>query len=249
MYIPLASLPENRVMTDDKDIRIVSDAQHLLSALAAPFAADEVKFLPKAVHGNKALALPYVDARCIMDRLDATVGIDGWSDDYAFLPDGSVLCKLSIRIGKEWVTKMDVGSPSEQPDKHDQTKAAVSDALKRTAVKFGIGRYLYRLPQQWCDYDPQKKKFIRPPTLPAGAFPKPVPLPPAPARPPIELVCQAEFEELDRLIRETHTDPQKFIGWCAAQLGHQVEDVQFLPTSFFSRARALLLKKQAKQAS
>ena len=49
---------------------------------------------------------------------------------------------------------MDVGAPSEQPDGGDRLKAAFSDALKRAAVKFGIGRYLYRLPQQWVRLRP-----------------------------------------------------------------------------------------------
>jgi hypothetical protein len=39
-------------------------------------------------------------------------------------------------------------------------------------VKFGIGRYLYRQEAQWVDYDPQKKKFVKPPRLPAAAMPK-----------------------------------------------------------------------------
>ena len=65
----------------------------------------------------------------------------------------------------------DVGSQSEQPDGGDRTKAAFSDALKRAAVKFGIGRYLYRLPAQWVDYDSHKREFVKPPTLPAAAVP------------------------------------------------------------------------------
>jgi hypothetical protein len=36
-------------------------------------------------------------------------------------------------------------------------------------VKWGIGRYLYRLPQQWCDYDPAKKRFVRQPALPSAS--------------------------------------------------------------------------------
>src|SRR5207248_3090638 len=57
----------------------------------------------------------------------------------------------------------------EQPDGGDRLKAAFSDALKRTAVKLGIGRYLYRLPQQWVDYDPAKKQFAMPPRLASWA--------------------------------------------------------------------------------
>ena len=68
--------------------------------------------------------------------------------------------------------KTDVGSPSEQPDDGDKLKAAFSDALKRAAIKLGIGRYLYRLPRQWVDYDPQARQFKNMPTLPAWALPQ-----------------------------------------------------------------------------
>jgi hypothetical protein len=43
--------------------------------------------------------------------------------------------------------------------------------LKRAAVKFGIGRYLYRLPAQWQDYDPQRRQFVKTPSLPPWAIP------------------------------------------------------------------------------
>jgi hypothetical protein len=142
-------------------------------ALAAPFDPREVKFKPAVVSGNRALALAYVDARVIQDRLDDVLGVAGWQDEYECLPDGSVVCRLRLRLGDEWITKMDVGGPSEQPDEGDRRKAAFSDALKRAAVKFGVGRYLYRLPSQWVDYDSRKKQFAKTPTLPPSALPKP----------------------------------------------------------------------------
>ena len=131
-----------------------------------------MKFKPAVVSGNRALALAYIDARVIQDRLDEVVGVLGWQDEYECLPDGSVVCKLRLRLGDEWITKMDVGGPSEQPDEGDRRKAAFSDALKRAAVKFGIGRYLYRLPNQWVDYDAHKRQFTKTPTLPAHALPQ-----------------------------------------------------------------------------
>jgi hypothetical protein len=146
--------------------------EELTEALAAPFDPREVKFKPAVVSGHRALALAYIDARVIQDRLDDVLGVTGWQDEYECLPDGSVVCRLRLRLGDEWITKMDVGGQSEQPDEGDRRKAAFSDALKRAAVKFGIGRYLYRLPQQWCDYDPQKRQFARTPTLPPFALPK-----------------------------------------------------------------------------
>lgn len=141
----------------------------LIARLAEPFDPGEVKFKPAVVSGNRAMALAYVDARVVQDRLDDVLGVEGWQDTYEVLADGSVTCKLSLKIGDEWVTKMDVGGPSEQPDGGDRMKAAFSDAMKRAAVKFGIGRYLYRLPAQWVDYDPSKRQFLRNPVLPQSA--------------------------------------------------------------------------------
>jgi hypothetical protein len=150
-----------------------STVESVTAALSAPFDAAEVKFKPAVVSGNRALALAYVDARVIQDRLDEVLGVAGWQDSYRVLPDGSVMCRLRLKIGEHWITKTDVGGQSEQPDGGDRTKAAVSDALKRAAVKFGVGRYLYRLPQLWCDYDPDKRQFVRTPALPTAALPKP----------------------------------------------------------------------------
>src|SRR5262245_23006899 len=124
------------------------------------------------VKNNRALAMAYIDARLIQDRLDGVLGVENWQDKYDILPDGSVMCRLRLKLGGRWITKSDVGSPSEQPDSGDRLKAAFSDALKRAAVKFGIGRYLYRLPAQWVDYDPVKKQLVQLPQLPAFAIPK-----------------------------------------------------------------------------
>jgi hypothetical protein len=148
------------------------EVDSLTQQLATPFELTEVKFRPAMVTGNRAMALAYVDARVIQDRLDDVLGVAGWQDDYECREDGSVVCRLRLRLGDEWITKVDVGGPSEQPDGGDRLKAAFSDALKRAAVKFGIGRYLYRVPALWVDYDPKKKAFLQTPRLPAFALPE-----------------------------------------------------------------------------
>src|SRR3954470_11229755 len=161
-----------------------AEVGRLTEALSAPCDVKQVRFKPGVVSGNRALALVYVDARVIQDRLDDVLGVAGWQDEYECLPDGSVVCRLRLRLGGEWITKMDVGGPSEQPDEGDRRKAAFSDALKRAAVKFGIGRYLYRLPAQWVDYDPAKKQIVQPPQLPAFAIPATRPAVKVPAQKP-----------------------------------------------------------------
>lgn len=88
-----------------------------------------------------AQILVYVTARAVMDRLDATVGPDGWSDEYYHL-DSGVECMLSLKINDKWITKVD-GSPETNVEAF---KGGYSKALVRTAVKWGIGRYLYDTP-------------------------------------------------------------------------------------------------------
>lgn len=151
----------------------------ITAALAAPFEADVVDFKPQSVKNNRALAVAYIDARVVMNRLDAVLGVGNWQTTSREVGD-SVVCRLRVRIDGEWTEHEDVGSPSEQPDAGDRLKAAYSDALKRVAVRVGVGRYLYDLPHAWCDYDQQKRQFAQKPTLPAWALPKRAA--PAPAR-------------------------------------------------------------------
>ncbi len=171
------------------DVTRDPELQSLAAALSAPFNPKDVKFKPQMVKNNRALAMGYIDARLIQDRLDEVLGVENWQDRYDFLPDGSVVCRLRIKLGGHWITKMDVGSPSEQPDSGDRVKAAVSDALKRAAVKFGIGRYLYRLPAVWADYDPIRKQLVRPPQLPAFAIPKAKVAPDTPPITPVATIA------------------------------------------------------------
>ena len=160
--------------------------QALTAALAAPFEPREVKYKPQSVKNNRCLAMAYIDARLIQDRLDEVLGVENWEDGYKILADGSVMCRLRVKLGDQWISKTDVGSPSEQPDGGDRLKAAFSDALKRAAVKFGIGRYLYRLAAQWVDYDPVKKQIIQVPQMPAFGIPKSKTPPPAATQPKVE---------------------------------------------------------------
>jgi hypothetical protein len=148
-------------------------ATELMTALAEPFAPALVRWKPTAVKNNRCLALGYVDARTVQDRLDECCGIGGWRTEYVQIGQHSVECRLSVKVEGEWVTKSDVGSTSEQSDEGDRMKAAYSDAFKRAAVVWGCSRYLYRLSASWVDYDPVKKQIVQPPQLPAWALPKP----------------------------------------------------------------------------
>lgn len=110
----------------------------VFAALAAVFDRDEVGFLPKG--GKK---FPYVNARVVMNRLDAVLGPENWRDEYT-PHEHSVECRLSVRMpGGEWITKADAGAYAGMSDQGDDDKSGYSDAFKRAAVKFGVARYLY----------------------------------------------------------------------------------------------------------
>jgi hypothetical protein len=117
-----------------------------IKLLFSEFPKDAISWRAQSVtkDGSKAMALAYIDARDVMDRLDQAIGAADWQDRYEF--HGSrTICYLSIRVEGEWITKADGAGDSDV----EAEKGAISDALKRAAVKWGIGRYLYALDAPW----------------------------------------------------------------------------------------------------
>lgn len=114
--------------------------------LMEPFSSDSISFLPKGkpTKNGDILALAYIQARDVMNRLDDVVGPGNWSFDWTPMnADGKAVKGTLTVLG---VTRSDVG----ESDKEEEPwKSAVSDALKRVGVQFGIGRFLYELPQVW----------------------------------------------------------------------------------------------------
>src|SRR5579885_2569292 len=111
----------------------------LFAALAAPFEPEEVKLRTQA--GRQ---LHYVTARTVMNRLDEVLGPENWWDDFVPL-EHSVICRLTLRLPDgQILTKSDAGGYAGMADPGDDDKSGFADAFKRAAVKFGVGRYLYR---------------------------------------------------------------------------------------------------------
>ena len=114
--------------------------------LKRPFLASEIEWRVQSggVKNGKpwAMVLAYVTNRAIMDRLDEVFGVGGWKNEFLPTPsmDG-VMCGISAKIDGEWVTKYD----GAQNTDIEAVKGGLSSAMKRTAVQFGIGRYLYHL--------------------------------------------------------------------------------------------------------
>lgn len=113
--------------------------RELFAALAAPFEPEEVKH---RTHSGRTL--DYVTARTVMNRLDEVLGPENWWDDFVPL-EHSVICRLTVRLPDGQVLiKSDAGGYAGMADPGDDDKSGFADAFKRAAVKFGVGRYLYR---------------------------------------------------------------------------------------------------------
>ncbi len=201
--------------------------QALTERLAEPFAATEVKWKAQVVRNNRALAVAYVDARCVEDRLDAVFGVEGWQDNYQVLPNNGVVCKLRVKVGAEWIEKSDVGSQSEQPDEGDRLKSAFSDALKRAAVKLGIGRYLYRLPQQWVDYDSQTRQIKATPRLPDWAQPRESRQPKKLSAKPAGGINRDQWEQIKANLAKNQISQRKFLDHFNARRPGDIPQTSF----------------------
>jgi hypothetical protein len=107
----------------------------------------------------KARFVPYVDARYCAATLDRWVGPANWRPSYVYdvMINGVTVveCTIEIWCGPErgWVGKPDVGQNG--GDAQTKTKGSVSDALKRAATVWGVGRMVYDLPGDiWAQVKP-----------------------------------------------------------------------------------------------
>jgi hypothetical protein len=167
------------------------------SRLALPFEEDEIEWRLQQA-GEKqgrfwALCVPYVTNRAIQQRLDEVCGVENWKNEFLPGPDGGVMCGIGIRVkvhtrnlttgeeieSSEWLVKYD---GAENPTMEGGAiKGGLSNAMKRAAVQFGVGRYLYALEETWAEVNERGRfrgktkdgKAFRwnPPALPEWALP------------------------------------------------------------------------------
>lgn len=130
----------------------------LLAKLAAPFPPSQISWRVGPVNDKekptKGIALAYLDARDVQDRLDAVCGT-GWQSRYPHAAAKTV-CEIGIKIGDEWVWRSDGAGDTDM----EAEKGSLSDAFKRAAVKWGIGRYLYDAKSPWVDVVKKGKSAV-----------------------------------------------------------------------------------------
>lgn len=128
----------------------MSQVKTIWERLAEPFPAEFIHWRLGSVAKDRlrGMALAYIDARDLFDRLDQVVGPANWQSRVELGPDGRVIAGIGIRDidgSGEWIWKWDgAGATNIEGE-----KGGISDALKRAGVQFQICRYLYRLDSPW----------------------------------------------------------------------------------------------------
>lgn len=130
---------------------------NLKEQLERPFLEDELEFRVGATNSDKTkgLALAYIQARAIQNRLDEVVGIENWRVSYKEI-NGGFLAKLELKINNEWIAKEDGANITD----YEAIKGGISSAFKRAASVWGIGRYLYEIESQWLPIEQRGKTYV-----------------------------------------------------------------------------------------
>lgn len=202
-----------------------------LNKLDEPFAPEDIEWRiqqsGKTSQGKVwAMVLAYVTNRAIMKRLDDVCGKSGWRNEYRDIPNnGGVECGLSIKVDGEWVTKWDAAENTQV----EAVKGGRSGAMKRAAVQWGIGRYLYNLEEGFAQTSVEKQQgwkraklkdgtnfFWMPPALPLWAIAIPETAPQQSETPPNPEPNQ-QVQNIEEILfnftdyARTETDKKKLI--------------------------------------
>lgn len=109
----------------------------------------------------KAQMLVYIDSRDVQDRLDEVCDLCAWTWENDFKEvNGRLVCNLTLKGLNLSITRSDGAGDTD----FEAEKGGLSDALKRAAVLFGVGRYLYNAKNfnTWITYGEKDTDFDMP---------------------------------------------------------------------------------------
>ena len=135
----------------------VKTTEDLMFELAKPFPRKSIEWRVQRTtkDGTAGLALAYVNARTVQDRLNEVMGSNWQSKHINYGP--KTICHLGLKLNDEWKWRSDGAGDTQ----FEADKGAISDALKRAAVSFGVGRHLYDLPSIWVKCETKNGRFSR----------------------------------------------------------------------------------------
>jgi hypothetical protein len=126
--------------------------QEDLKVLKAPFAKDNlgVKVQSFSKDRTRAMLVLYLQHTDVMNKLEE---VDpAWTSEVLGEERHGETCYVRTRLTLKGVARENVGEGGDP-------KSAYSDALKRAAMLFGVGRYLYDSVTVWTEYNDQRDRF------------------------------------------------------------------------------------------
>jgi hypothetical protein len=123
-----------------------------LAILKAPFPRDSlgVKVQSYSKDRTRVMLVLYLQHTDVQDRLEQ---VDpAWTSEVTSEERAGDTVYVRTRLTLKGVSRENVGEGGDP-------KAAYSDALKRAAMLFGVGRYLYDSETVWADYDDSRDRF------------------------------------------------------------------------------------------
>lgn len=142
-----------------------------LAALRNAFPPDLVKWrlMRRPRDGDpRAQAVAYLSMDSVEEFLDEVLGSEGWRSSYPIVGQ-FVVCRIELRTDEgEWIGKEDgcgdnvdrEAQNASEDDLDKDTKAVLSDAFKRAARRWGVGRYLFRIGKPWVDCKPVGRSYM-----------------------------------------------------------------------------------------
>jgi hypothetical protein len=124
-----------------------------------PITPKEIEWRVQSAKDGKMIIVPYITNRCVQQRFDAAFGCESWTSEFREIQNGFI-CRLTVLYKGNTIYREDGASKTTiEPE-----KGGISDAMKRAAVQFGLGRSLYDYPRVMIKTD---GKYI-----PFWAYPK-----------------------------------------------------------------------------
>jgi hypothetical protein len=149
-------MKEAKAIQKTKPAESNSESQGLtrddLEILKAPFSKDRLGVKVQSVNKDRtrAMLVLYLQHTDVQDRLEQ---VDpAWTSEVLSETREGDTVYVRSRMTVKGVSRENVGEGGDP-------KAAYSDALKRCAMLFGIGRYLYDSETVWVDYNESRDRY------------------------------------------------------------------------------------------
>ncbi|WBA13882.1 Rad52/Rad22 family DNA repair protein [Salinivibrio proteolyticus] len=128
------------------------DASQQQELLQAMFEPEDIEWRVQRAgfFGDKpwVMAVPYITARAVQERFDDVFGAFGWEPAFRdIVSEGRIIgcqCGITVHTEARSITKWDASENTNNTN-IDAIKSGRSTSMKRAAVQWGVGRYLYQM--------------------------------------------------------------------------------------------------------